>query len=835
MKRALSLALGLAACTDARLEIGADPIVLGEGRYRLEVEAGGRALALRRDGALLLSLDAASFELGLVSEIDANKSYDPWEIERRGDAESGVWFTRPREFRATKLDEAHGAIDLDYGDGLVARVTLGVASAARFTLTLEPGAPPAGGPFVALARVRVHTTGDSREGLYGLGEQEDSVDNRGKLRAMQIEPDGAIESSYNEAHVPVPLVVGTRGWAMFVASTRVGVFDVARKSGSAIEATFAAAPLAASEGARAEPLRVELFAADAPLDLFREYYAVTGAPRLPPPWALGPLLWRDESKDQREVEEDIAKIRDLDLATSGIWIDRPYARAVNTFDFDPTKFPDPKAMIDRAHAAGLRLALWSVPYLEPTAEPFASEAKAKGFHPPGGGIALNKWGLPIDFTNQGAWSFWSGLVRRYTDLGVDGFKLDYAEDVVPSIGHQRNVWRFADGTDERTMHHGYSALYHRVYAETLPDAAFLLCRAAHWGEQTSGCVVWPGDMDATFTHHRESFQTRDGSEVTGVGGLPATVVMGLSLAASGFPFFGADTGGYRHSPPDRELFVRWVEQTALSTVMQVGDGSSQPPWVFTPENGRDPAALDLYRTYARLHLRLFPYEWTYAQRMLRDGRPIQRALGLAEPALGVHPSDEYLFGDDLLVAPVVARGQTRRRLVVPKGVWRSFWDGTAHVGDARSEIEVDAPLETLPLFLREGAIVPMLRPSIDTLAPAIDRGVESFADDPGPLWVLVAPGPPRRFELFDGTVIARAEEGAIEVAPGERFTRGFVLELVATPAPHDVVVDDGMTRALAKRSGTILDAAVEGWSWDPARSGTLTIVLPARAARVRVR
>jgi len=206
-------------------------------------------------------------------------------------------------------------------------------------------------------------------------------------------------------------------------------------------------------------------------------------------------------------------------------------------------------------------------------------------------------------------------------------------------------------------------------------------------------------MDATFTRHRERFTGRDGKEVMGVGGLPATVIMGLSLGA-GFPFFGADTGGYRHSPPDEEVFVRWAEQTALSTVMQVGDSSSQPPWVFTPENGRNDTTVDIYRTYARLHMRLFPYEWTYAQRIALDGRPIQRPLGLAHPEMGIHPSDSYLFGDELLVAPVLTRGQRRREVVAPAGTWIDWWDGTTYTSyscrTTPRSAEIHAALAKLP-------------------------------------------------------------------------------------------------------------------------------------------
>jgi alpha-D-xyloside xylohydrolase len=217
--------------------------------------------------------------------------------------------------------------------------------------------------------------------------------------------------------------------------------------------------------------------------------------------------------------------------------------------------------------------------------------------------------------------------------------------------------------------------------------------------------------------------------------------------------------------------------------------------------------------------------------MVNDGRPIQRPLGLAHPELGVHPSDEYMFGDELLVAPILDRGQTRRRVIVPSGTWIDFWDGSPHTPDARGEIEVDAPLAKLPLFLREGAIVPMLRPTIDTLASADDPAVESFARDAGPLWALIAPGPPRAFELWDGARIARAADGAFEVRDGVAFDRGFVLEIMAAREPVQVIRDEGLLPRVA--SEALLATVDRGWIWTPARRGTLFIKLPPGETRVR--
>ena len=832
-----SLAPGLPACDDGAPPLAPLAFDVGAPRYHVEVAGDGRLITLRRSGEALLTFGADAFQAGVVDALDDTASYDPYALDGR-ESDAGLTYRTPLGFRAVAGASGGATVTLDYENDLRVTVEIRDEGDAGFTLTMTPSGSAEGAPAIAVLRVRAQTSGDPSEGFYGLGEWEDSVDHRGKLRAMQLEADLEIESANNEAHVPVPFLIGTHGWAMFVATNRVGAFDVARQDASAVLASFAVNPRGGGGGAP-ETLRMWLFGAEAPLDLVKSAYRVSGEARVPPPWALGPWIWRDENRDQQEVLDDVATLRRLDLATSGIWIDRPYATAVNAFDFDPAKFPDAPGMITKARAAGLRVALWSTPYLEGATGGLRAQASANGFFPLQNGIPLNKWSPPIDFTNPLANAFWVDLVKRYAVIGVDGFKLDYGEDVVPSLGLVRSAWRFADGSDERTMHHGFSGLYHRAYASALPEERFLLCRAAHWGEQQTGCIIWPGDMDASFTRHGERFTPRGGStEVVGVGGLPATVVMGLSLGASGFPFFGADTGGYRHSPPDEELFLRWTEQTALSTVMQVGDGSSQPPWVFTPENGRSASTVDVYRTYARLHLRLFPYEWSYAQRLKVDGRPIQRPLGLAHPEMGIHPSDSYLFGDELLVAPVLARGQRRREAVVPAGTWIDWWDGTPYASDGRAPIGIDAPLEKLPLLLRDGAIVPMLRPTIDTLSTADDPTVDSFVRDPGLLWVRIAPGRPRRFDLWDRTSVERANDGAFLVTSGDVFVKGFVLEVLAAAEPSEVTREDASeakTTVAPSASLAALDALAEGWAWEPARRGTLWIKLRGGSARVLVR
>ena len=294
----------------------------------------------------------------------------------------------------------------------------------------------------------------------------------------------------------MPLVIGTRGWGLFVESRRPGVFDVARASDTRIATTWGT-----------DALAFHLFTAARPLDVLARYYDVTGYPGLPAPWALGPLIWRDENRDQAQVLDDINQIRSRHLATTGVWFDRPYATGVETFDWDAAKFPDHTAMLQALHDAGLRYAIWQAPYTGDATHPDAAPAQlayatAHGFFPPTTGVLVNAWGKPIDFTNPDAYAWWQQNLRAYSDGdGVEGFKLDYAEDVVLGVAGHRTPWLFHDGSDERTMHYDYQLLYHRAYREVMPAAGgFLLTRTGRWGDQVHGTIIWPGDLDASFAH-----------------------------------------------------------------------------------------------------------------------------------------------------------------------------------------------------------------------------------------------------------------------------------------------------------------------------------------------
>ncbi len=832
----LSLSVSFGACG----EDGEQPFLAGPplppgavaigGEHRLVLNQESGAIVLERRGVPLVSLPLQGWQLGCVSVVEEQYNYDPFPLYRPNGVYqplAGLHWVTPRAFSIRDRTANALLLELEYPQGERASLVIRLAATGRFEAHWRPV-----GDSIAYFRLRIPVSG--AEAFYGLGEYYDDVNHRGKLRAMQIELDPEIESRYNEAHVPIPLLLSTAGWGVFVESDFPAVFDVAHTDPAVVETTWGTG-VASREG-----LRVHWLLAEHTLDLTRHYYEVTGAFRLPPPWVYGPLVWRNENRDQEQLEADLRAMRRLDLAASGVWIDRPYATAVNSFDFDPEKFPEPERMFRLAQALGYRMALWHSPYLDrshPATAALRAEARAENFFPPRFGLLLNDWGEPIDFTNPEAVRWWQRLLQSYVQLGVHGFKLDYGEDVVTGVSARRNRWQFFDGSDDRTMHSRYQWFYHSAYAGVLPaEGGLLLVRHAVFGDQRHGVVVWPGDLDANFARHRERVET-DGSAYVAVGGLPAAFVAGLNLASSGFPLYGSDTGGYRHGPPDKELFTRWFQQTALSTVMQIGTGTSDVAWEPTPANGFDAEMLDWYRDYTRLHLRLFPYIWTYLHALTSNGRPVLRPFGLAYPELGAHPWDQYFVGDDLLVAPVVERGARERAVLFPPGRWLDWWDGTAYVGPATQR--VPAPLPRLPLFVREGAVIPLLRPTIDTLSPAEDSAaVDSLAGNPGVLYSRIVPGTSSGFALFDGTYLAqsttRRTNGQLtielEYRPGAWFRSGAVFEIFGFSRDAHIVAAHGKAPFPAFSSTAALEAAARGFT----NSQSMWIKLAPGDSKVRV-
>ena len=540
--------------------------------------------------------------------------------------------------------------------------------------------------------------------VYGFGERFNALDQSHQtiVNASRDIPGTKGTGTY----VPMPFFLDLRGYGLWVDTYAEAVFDLGISSPGEFVVRL-----------RDTKLRLVVFEGPQfPLVLER-YTSLVGRAKLPPSWAFAPWKSRNWHPDMAAVYEDIERYRALGLPGSVLVLDSPWATNYNTFEINRQQFSDPTTMVRRIHDLGFKLCLWLTPFInqetltpsEPelvgkiplTAAANFEAARAAGYFLKSGSgdVYLASWwkgrGGLIDFTNPAAVRWWQDQVRQALRLGADAFKADGGE------GGFVDDARFASGEEAAVLRTRYPVLYDQAL-QALIDGdlhgdGVLLMRSGSVGNHNLP-FFWAGDNESNF-----------GTE----NGLPSVVLAGLNAGLSGIPLWTSDLGGYEKAGRDSGddvLFVRWTEFAAFSPVMQVHSAINLGPWDY----GRP--ALDIFRRYSRLHMSLFPYRYAAAQESARTGMPLMRALVLLHPLdpEARRATDEYYFGPDLLVAPVVTPG-TQRAVHLPEGAWINYWSGARSTGPLNTV--VDAPLDRLPLYVKAGAIIPKIPDEIMTLVP----------------------------------------------------------------------------------------------------------------------
>ena len=578
---------------------------------------------------------------------------------------------------------------------------------------------------------------------FGFGERYDRLNHAHSI-VRNASRDAAGAKGVN-TYQPVPFFMSLRGYGLWVDTFGEASFDLNVTERYRIRVKLPAAKL-----------RIVLVEGPRFPVILERFTALAGRQQLPPYWAFAPWKSRDYHRNQREVEEDVDRYRALGLPASVILIDSPWATNYNSYEFNPKQFDDAGRMIAHLHGEGYKLVLWHTPFLDQknnrpgeegfadkiplTAAPNFAEAERNGYfvHRPDASTYLADWwkgtGALIDFTNAAARAWWQGQVGKAIGMGADGFKDDDAE------GNFIGDVKFASGEDQRLVRNRYAVDYNHAVAEAL---------AARKGKdwvllQRSGTVgsnglpfFWSGDNDSTFSAEN---------------GLPTVVTAGLNAGMSGISLWMSDLGGYNKKARyagDDVLFARWTEYSALSPGMEVINQMNLGPWDYGDET------LRIFRQYSILHMSLFPYLYAAAQESARNGLPVMRALALMhqdDPAAREAES-EYYFGPDLLVAPVLSP-VTQRAVYLPEGNWIDYWSGQRLSG--RLSVAAGAPIDRIPLYVRDGAILPKIPEDVMTLVPQgeyRDQKVKSLDDR-------------RVYEIYPGTLRGMTDFEGRTVEPG---------------------------------------------------------------------
>ena len=458
----------------------------------------------------------------------------------------------------------------------------------------------------------------------------------------------------------------------------------------------------------------------------REVAELLGRAPLPPRWALGFLQSTRHFHDTAELRQLPRTIRERRIPCDALIYLSTYGdalgwnRGVGHLEFQPELWSDPPALLEEVRAQHFEVITHEYPVLHGESPLFA-EADSRGYLLAEGyerasatGANYRQGQRYIDFSNPAARAWWWTAHRHLAALGVAGWWLDGGEG--PPAGSTLH------GGSGRLLHNIYDRFRHEAFAEgeagDRPDQrVFLLCRSGAAGMQRFGASCWSGDINNDFAT------------------LEAQIPLGLNTGLSGVPYWGTDVGGFFHPIPESgELYARWFQLGAFSPIFRSHGWvwREHVPWAHGSE------VEGICRQYAELRYRLLPYTYTLAWQAHTLGLPLMRPLVLNYPddprvwGLG----HQFLWGDDLLVAPVTREGARAWPVYLPAGAWFDFWTGARHEGPGG--ITVEAPLDRLPLFVRAGAIVP--------LGPVLQHTAERPLDD---VTLLIHPDGASRFELYE--------------------------------------------------------------------------------------
>jgi alpha-glucosidase len=557
------------------------------------------------------------------------------------------------------------------------------------------------------------------EHFYGLGEKAGRLDKRrDKFVNWNSDTPGYTEGK-DPIYQTIPFYIGLQhnaAYGIFFDNSYRSYFDFGHSSQQ--RAWF---------GAEGGEMNYYFFYGPSIKSILSRYADLTGHMPLPPMWALGNQQSRWGYYPDTMVEQVVQEYRQRDLPLDVVHLDIDFMNGYRIFTFDTKRFPNPKGLTDKLAKQGVKVVtivdpgvkyqanasatandgkdLSPNPELQPQDQHYyvLEQGLAKRFfqHRKNGELFIPKvWpgdSVFVDYTLPEARRWWGDLHRAYMDNGVSGIWNDMNEpsDFVDQTGkNQMDVVSYDEG--ENSTHaknrNVFALLHSRSTYEGLERLRpqlrpYVITRAAYAGIQRYS-TMWTGDTNSTW-------------EALGL-----NIPMFTSLGLSGEPFIGSDVGGFM-GRGNGELLVRSYQISFLAPFCRNHkniDAYDQEPWRFGKYNE------DIIRKYLKLRYRLLPFLYTTLEEAHRTGVPLFRPLMLnyQDDPNTYNLDDEFMIGDDLLVAPVMSPNVTERLVYLPKGVWYDYWTNKKYSGE--STVRVDAPLETVPMFVRAGAILPLAPP-----------------------------------------------------------------------------------------------------------------------------
>lgn len=541
---------------------------------------------------------------------------------------------------------------------------------------------------------RIRMSARREEHFYGLGQNIRGADDTSLSWRHRVRTFGPFGNEREKScpgvpgqgngNTTIPLLVSTAGYGFF--------FDNHFRH----EWNFTAPDAWSASAAQGEHRYWFIYGPD-PAAVLERYTRLTGRPPLPPKWALGLLQSKFGYRSWVEVRAAADAFRARGIPCDALILDLYWfggvphfggANRIGSLEWDTGAFPNPAANIAALRQLGFRTMLIEEPYIDESLPVFreAADAGLLARDEAGAPVVLEKWwgrGGLVDMTDPAARAWWWSRHRPLVADGVAGWWSDLGE---PDTFDARA--KYHDGAPHADVHNRFALDWARALdegsrADRPDERIFQLTRSGYAGIQRHGAALWSNDVMTAFEW------------------LAPQPAAGMNLGLSGVPYWGTDVGGFIGPVASDELYVRWFQFGAFSPIFRThGQDRPTAPFEFGARVER------ICRRYARLRYRLLPYIYTAAREALDTGMPLMRALACEFPddPVVADLGAQYLFGPSVMVAPVVQPG-TERNIYLPSGEWVDFWTGDLYTGPTWLR-RWPAPLDTLPLFVRRGAIIP---------------------------------------------------------------------------------------------------------------------------------
>ncbi|MBO7116715.1 MAG: alpha-xylosidase [Prevotella sp.] len=530
---------------------------------------------------------------------------------------------------------------------------------------------------------------DADEHFVGTGERFRKMDLSGQTFQLKNQDGQGVNN--RRCYKNIPFYLSSRMYGVFFHTSDYCKLSLADHSSRSVQFLCDHATL-----------DVFLIGGQIPEEILKGYRMLTGFPAMPPLWSFGIWMSRMTYFSADEVEDICNRLRQEHYPCDVIHLDTGWFRTdwLCEWRFNPERFPDPKGFISRLKENGFKVSLWQLPYIaqgaeqleeakknhyisQPTKEEETSTGGASNFS------ALDYAGT-IDFTYPKATDWYKySLLKPLLDMGVKCIKTDFGENI--HMDHQ-----YHSSSPER-LNNIYALLYQKAAYEVTREVAGdgIIWARAGWAGCQRYPLHWGGDSESSWA------------------GMAGSLKGGLHLGLSGFAFWSHDVPGFHstpdfmNSPLDEQVYVRWTQFGVFTSHMRYHGTCKREPWHY-------PNIAPIVKRWWKLRYRLIPYIIEQSELACRSGLPIVQALLIHHPndRQVWHIDDEYYFGNEFLVCPVM-NAENRRDIYLPEGQWVHFLTGERLEG-GRWYDHVEVPLDEMPVFVRPDARIKMYPHDVDS-------------------------------------------------------------------------------------------------------------------------